>query len=441
VPRSAPAEVQGTGAPGAQGAGDDPVAALCQAHGYPAEVEAILRRVLQALAPLHPRSVLLHGSAARGELTWWREPQGGVSLGSDLEMCVVLDAPLGAQAGAQLQARVRQVEREVSGGPAALFHVDLEYDTPAGLGGRPRTFRTWDTRATGWTLAGEDLRAALPALDAATIDLRQLNEVPIHRLWEMAFRAPAALLEGTAAEAQADAFRMVCARQALDLTTWLLPHFGVMVPTFRRRVEVWERQLDALPLGRYFPPRSGAFLGECLRGKLHREFTLPPAALHAEVLDHFRAALRLLLGLEPGAGDEAVAAAALRQGPAHWNVEPPRRRGYEAYLLLRDRELVRPLRAFRWWMRPKRPHQVAFLLHLNAALQALLAGGDAAPALDRADRLLAELWYGFRPAPGTARARFLAARRGYVDYLVGTSRWFAPRREYLYSVLGEAGPA
>lgn len=416
-------------------AGGDAVAALCRAHGYPGEVEAILRQVLQAVAPLRPRSVLLHGSAARGELSWWADPRGGVALGSDVEAAVVVDEGPAPPAAAAVEERLRELQRAVGGGEATPFHVDLEYATPATLGAFPRTFRTWDTRETGVTLAGEDLRHALPALDAGTIDLRQLNEVPVHRLWEMAFRAPRGLLDGTAGAGETDAFRGVCARQALDLTTWLLPHFGVMVPTFRRRVEVWGGRFDALPLGGYFPADSGAFLAECLRGKLHREFTRPAAALHAEVLEHFRAALRLLLKLDPAAGDAEIAEAALRQGRAHWNVERPVRRGYEAYLLLRDGAFVRPLRAVLWWARPKRPRQLAFLLHLNAALQALLAGGDAAPALDRADRLLSELWYGYRPRPGTPRERFLAARRGHVDYLVGTSRWFAPRREYLYSVI------
>jgi hypothetical protein len=414
---------------------DSRVAALCAEHGYPGEVADVLDAVLEILTPLTPRSVLLHGSAARGELTWWLEPDGRLRLGSDLEMYVVLDRRVTGQSWRTIQGEVVKLQDSISGGVADLFHIDLGYTTPEGLTSQPRTFRTWDVRATGWTLAGEDLRDALPALDAATIDLRQLNEVPIHRLWEMVFRLPRSMLGGAAPDAEVDDFRLVCSRQALDLTTWLLPHCGLMVPTFARRIEVWKRDFDNVPLNRHFATRSGVFLEECLRGKLQREFSRPAAEIHAEVVDHFRAALRFLLGAPQDAGDHKITAEVLRQGRRHWNGATPRRRAYEAYLLARDGQVRRPVRAVRWWLRQKRPLQVAFLLHLNSALGLLLSDRDARSKLDAADRLLAELWYGYEPREAPAADRFLHARRGYVEYLVESSRWFGPRRDYLYSII------
>jgi hypothetical protein len=418
----------------------DPVAALAAEHGYPPEVEAVLRRVVDALRPLAPRALLLHGSAARGELSWWREEGGRVRLGSDVELYVVGDAPFAAEARERADRALRALAAEVNDGGDPLFHVDTGYTTPAGLARHPRTFRSWDARATGRTLLGDDARPLLPALGAADIDLRQLNEVPIHRLWEMAFRAPRALVEeGGAAAAEERRFAFVCARQALDLTTWLLPHCGVLVPGFRARVDEWERLLPETALGRYFTPASAGFLRECLQGKLELRFRRGARELHAEVLEHFRAGLRMVLGLAPGAGDDALAAAVLSRGRRHWHGEPPRRLAYDAWLLLRDRPA--PGRALRWWGRARRPLQVAALLRLNAALAALLAGTDPEAPLAEAEALVARLWYGFRPAGGSPAARWLAARRAYVEYLAGTSRWFAPRRDYLLAVLGERAAA
>lgn len=412
-----------------------PVEALCREHGYPPEVQAVLQRVIDLLQPLEPLSVFLHGSTARGELSWWREPDGRVRIASDVEAYVVGEGPFPAEGKERAEEGFRVLADEVNAGGPALFHVDVAFTTPARLAGHDRTFRCWDTRETGRALAGRDARGWLPELGVGDLDLRQLNEVPIHRLWEMVFRAPRAVVEGRAGAADEQAFSYVCARQALDLTTWLLPHLGVLVPTFRRRVDAWGRELAHPPLAKYFPPHSAAFLAECLKGKLRQEFDRPGAALHAEVLEHFRAALRLLLALDPAADDAEVARAMLRQGRRHWHGEPPRRRLFEAYLLVRDRRLLHPVRSARWWALQKRPRQLVFLLHMNAALQAILAGGDADGPLSAAEGALARLSYRWKAEPGAPAARFLAARRGYVDYMVDTSRWFAPRADYLYSVI------
>lgn len=408
------------------------VAALCREHGYPAEVQDVLERIVDTVATLGPVSILLHGSTARGELTWWRTGDGTVRVGSDMEMYVVADEPLSATDRGRVEAELSRLAQEVNGGGPGLFHVDVGFTTPDGLRRHPRTFRCWDTRETGRMLLGPDVRELLPALGPGDVDLRQLNEVPVHRLWEMVFRAPASMVRGGADDAAVRAWGYVCARQALDLTTWLLPHFGVLVPTFGRRVDVWAERFAELPLARYFAPESGALLRECLEAKLRFELHRDPREMHAAVLDQFRAGLRLVVGTAPDAGDDALVEA-VEAGGAHWHGAAPRRRAYEAVLLLRDRPA--PVRGARWWLARKPPLQVAALLRLNAALADVLAGRDADRSMGGAETALARLAYGFEPRPGSAADRFVAARRGYVEHLVRTSRWFAPRRGYLFSII------
>lgn len=409
----------------------DPVARLAREHGYPGEVEAILRRVVEILAPLRPVGVLLHGSAARGELTWWRDAGGRIRLGSDLEMYVACEPATAPPERMRVNAALDDLARDVNEGGAPLFHVDVGFTTREGMARHERTFRCWDTRATGRVLLGEDLRPALPELGPGDVDLRQLNEVPIHRLWEMAFRVPAALVRGDSADDTA--FACVCARQALDLTTWLLPHAGVLVPTFAARNREWREHFAELPTAGYFPASSGELLDECLETKLRFRPRRSGAELHGDVLDAFRAGLRMVLGTGSAAPDEEIAAAARAHGGLHWHRETPRRRLYEGYLLLRGRP--GPVRGLRWLAAHKRVEQVVVLLHLNAALAALLDGGDASGPLACAERALGRLWFGFAPRPGAPAERWLAARRGYVEYLVGSSRWFGPRRDYLFSVI------
>jgi hypothetical protein len=409
----------------------DPVARIAHEHGYPAEVETILRRVVDILTPLAPEGVLLHGSAARGELTWWRDDGGRVRLGSDLEMYVACEPAAAPPERARVNAALDDLAREVNRGGAPLFHVDVGFTTRDGMAGHERTFRCWDTRATGRTLLGADLRDALPELGPGDIDLRQLNEVPVHRLWEMVFRVPAPLVRGESADDAA--FACVCARQALDLTTWLLPHAGVLVATFAARNRAWRRDFAGLPVAGYFAASSADLLDECLEAKLRFRPRRSGADLHRDVLEVFRAGLRMVLGVGPDASDDEIAAAARATGARHWHRETPRRRVYEAYLLLRGRPA--PVRGLRWLVAHKRVEQVVALLHLNAALAALLAGGDASGPLMRAERALGRLWFGFAPRAGRPAERWLAARRGYVEYLVGSSRWFGPRRDYLFSVI------
>ncbi|HEX8359084.1 MAG TPA: hypothetical protein VF613_03125 [Longimicrobium sp.] len=413
------------------------VDSLCREYGYPAEVRALLDETVQILAGLRPHSVLLHGSASRGELTWWRDEAGQVQLGSDIEMYVVGDSPPGGAGWAGAARALRAVEERVNRAGPRLFHLDASLTTLDRLRRHPPTFRCWDVRATGRTLLGADVRGELPSLDARSIDLRQLNEVPIHRLWEMVFRVPAALVRGAGSCEEARTARYTWARQALDLTTWLLPHAGVMIPTFQKRVRAWRTEVTRPLLARYFAPGSAELLERSLQGKLRLRFEQEPAQLHLEVLESFRAGLRMLLSLPVAASDLEIARAAVRQGRRVWPVETPRRRAYEAYLAVRTGAVARPHRAIPWLLRPKRPEQLSFLLHLNAALAALLHGRGAAESLELAERSLARLWPGFRAAGGSDQERFLVARCGYVDYLVGSSRWFGPRHAYLYSVLEE----
>ncbi len=411
---------------------------LCREYGYPPEVEALLGETMRILAGVRPHSVLLHGSASRGELTWWRDAAGRVQLGSDIEMYVVGGAGSGGESWARAAAELREVEARVNREGPRLFHLDASLTTLHRLRRHPPTFRCWDVRATGRTIAGADVRGELPSLDAGSIDLRQLNEVPIHRLWEMVFRVPAALVRGAGSADDARTARYAWARQALDLTTWLLPHAGVMIPTFRARVRAWRTEAARPPLAGYFAPESAELLERSLEGKLHLRFKQEPPELHSEVLEAFRAGLRMLLALPGTATDAEIARAAVRHGRRHWHAETPRRRAYEAYLAVRTGMIARPHRAVPWLLRAKRPEQLGFLLHLNAALAALLHGRSAAASLELAERSLARLWPGFRPSGGSGADRFLAARRGYVDHLVGSSRWFGPRRAYLYSVLEDA---
>lgn len=416
----------------------DAVAHLLQDYGYPPEVGFVLQRLLGALRQFEPLSVLLHGSAARGELTWWRDSAGRVRVASDIEMYITREDPFPQEGIRAVNSLAERLTEEMNAGGAKLFHIDLGFVSLKTLRRHPRTFRCWDTRTSGRTLLGVDVRAELPALDASTIDLRQLNEVPIHRLWEMVFRLPRPILSGGHSLRQDRVFAYVCGRQALDLTTWLLPHQGVLVPTFTGRVAAWEEVVAQGKMARYFSPTSTALLQECLEAKLHFRLRRPAAELHKDVLAGFRAGLRLLLDLDHEADDEALMREVLRQGRRHWNVETPRRRLYEGFLVWRHGLLPRhPIRAARWWWRQKRPQQVAFLLLMNAALAGLLSDSGDDSALSAAERLLSKLWHGFSGANGTTTDRFLAARRGYLDYLTRTSRWFAPRRAYLLSVIGE----
>lgn len=444
------AEPQGQ-PPAAMGvSGHEAVDRLLEDYDYPPEVGDILRRILFGLANVAPVSVLLHGSTARGELTWWREVDGRVRLASDIEMYVVGERRFPADVLAAATALSGRIAEEHNTGGAKLFHADIAFVTLRELRQHPPTFRAWDIRESGRTLLGRDVRDELPNLNADTIDLKQLNEVPIHRLWEMVFRLPLPMLTGGANSADQRAFAYVCARQALDLTTWLLPHEQVMVPTFRRRVQQWPALLQSR-LGRYFSEISGDLLEECLAGKLSYEFKRPATEIHRDVLDAFQRALRYLLRIDAHGTAAEITQEILDQGKSHWNVGRPLRRLYEAFLLVRDRIFpARPILAARWWLMPKRPHQVAFLLNLNLAAAELVVGKAAADPLDAAEALLQELWYDFEPSAADGAERFRAARRGYVDFLTGTSRWFAPRRKYLLSVIGEeedpssphlAGPA
>lgn len=243
---------------------DSPDLLANSGRGLPPRVQALLPQILMVLksAP-GASSIVLLGSAARGEFSW-TEFEGQEALFSDLEFMVVTDRHVQGAQRDEMAARLEGLESGL-GSTSPLFHIDVLYRERSRLATMPRTIFTYELRRNGQALWGEDPRHLLPDISIRDIDLRNTNEILYKRLWELLFHLPDSLVRGQPLTGlQEVQMAVLCARQALDVPTALLPHAGVLLPTYRERVSFWRENHSALIVRGPAASELAGFLTGCL---------------------------------------------------------------------------------------------------------------------------------------------------------------------------------
>ena len=178
-------------------------------------------------------SAILVGSASRGEMDLC-ERGGTLKVRSDLELYVACRSP--RRMKHDLAPLIRTLENEYVG-HWPEFHIDISWISLRRFCRLPHWLRHFELKANGVTLAGRDIRDLVPEVGLHNLDWRELNEVVLWRLLGLVARLPADWLAGRAPSPPGLEHAM--ARSLLDVTTWGLPGMGILLPTFRQRVERW----------------------------------------------------------------------------------------------------------------------------------------------------------------------------------------------------------
>ena len=198
--------------------------------GYPQPIIRQLKAVSELLAAeARPRAILLLGSAARGELAY-AELDGQLEIFSDYELLLVTERRLPARKRQRIATQLAALEREFTQ-RNPLFHIDVIFRERRRLRTLPRIIFTYELKANGQVLHGEDVRPLLPEVTLANLDLRNANEILVKRLWAILLHTPRRLLRGPLTRLEEMVWGYVLCRNALDLTTVLLPHCGVLLPS------------------------------------------------------------------------------------------------------------------------------------------------------------------------------------------------------------------
>ena len=229
-------------------------------RGVPPEVAVVLDRVRAVFSTPDVIAVIVIGSTARGEMSFFRS-HSTLMVRSDIEFYVLARRPrrLRRQLAPVLSALEREYTRKW---PA--FHIDASYLTPARFRRLKPLIRHFELKKNGTTLLGEELISLAPEVTLDNLDWRELNDVVMWSLLSLAVRIPAEWLAGRKDLPPED--RVVIARNILDITTWALPGLGVLLPTFSARNGFWEtsrvqHQIAGTPLP------TAATLHECFRAR------------------------------------------------------------------------------------------------------------------------------------------------------------------------------
>jgi len=399
-------------------------AELCDGFDYPAAVRQILEGVVAAarrhLEPLGLRSILVGGSAARGELSWIPDPSrpGGVDLLSDVDAAIFTER--------RDDRRERDLAREVAAlgrdhGRSPLFHVDAGVHR---LFMKRHTIWTYEFRMGAVTLYGEDVRRLLPRVTVRSLDLGNTAALVLVRLWNQLLHTPIAVVERSASAYERLISTYVTARNVLELPTILLPHHGVLLPGYTRRHD-WLR--SHAPISPGFGPDFVALCADALATKRCPEADKTLAPRYARMV---RSYARLLAHLARRMDPRAPAP---RAGAYDPGIEPLDERydvglarafreagvlGWRSAALatqLRLRRLVvgDVIGALGW----DAPLAARFLIGLHLSLARFLGGdGQAAEAvLGDAQHLAAALGWrsGARDEPRGFAARWQALREWY----------------------------
>lgn len=249
---------------------------------FPAVVEAL--RQLPDVAAIY-----LIGSAARGELSA-RPTPAGLELFSDLEFFVVAEKTLPAAVRQPVFARLAEIERNVAN-PNPLFHLDVGLREKYRLPRMLPTIFTFELKQNGKLLWGTDTRSRLPEITLHTLDYRDANEILYKRLWALLLHLPKrCTAELTPAEKRVAGY--IFCRNALDIPTVLLPQAGILLPTYRQRVEKLAEIYPILPFAPLFGPEFPTFLQTCLQRRLDLAFEQTALeSLYADTIRYLELAL------------------------------------------------------------------------------------------------------------------------------------------------------
>lgn len=361
---------------------------------YPPTITAHWQAITAVLASAEPQvtAILLLGSAARGELAYAQVDER-CEVFSDYELLVVTRRRLPARERQRIAGQLVALQHQFAQ-RNPLFHIDVIFRERRRLQTLPRIIFTYELKANAQVLHGENVRPLLPEVTLANLDRRNANEILVKRLWAILLHTPRRLLRGPLTRLEEMIWGYVLCRNALDLTTVLLPRRDVLLPSYGSRVEYLSEHYAQLGLASRFGEGFPSFLTACLQERQSLSFSEPLSRRYARTIDHLATACDLLLEQADAPGISLPER--LVTGSRRLFNEWPISRGEWANLARLSLQHARrngPLAAVRWLGGPKKGIATAGLLSAHRALLAHQAGRDdeAAARLAESARLLARI--------------------------------------------------
>ncbi len=268
---------------------------FCEEFAYPTVVQQHLETILNTIVDsgISIVAIMVVGSTARGELSYVCE-RGSIRLFSDYEFLIVTQDAVDSQTKTSLELELEALSHQLCP-DSPLLHIDLGWQTVSGLPHVPHTIAAFEQKETGKVIFGKDCRASLPVISIQSLNKKNANEILYKRLWALLLYLPKDFLSLSLDEVRERVVVYILARNALDLTTVLLPQEGVLLPTYAQRVRYLCEQYTQLRLSTVFDPGFPDFLEECLAARLTLVWEGSLVSFHAKTIGYLERALEFLL--------------------------------------------------------------------------------------------------------------------------------------------------
>jgi hypothetical protein len=399
---------------------------------YPEEIQNTLIKILDLIISDKITSVILSGSASRGEMSYISD-HGRLNVYSDLELFVITRNDIQTRKIKDLTKKIKALEDALCQGNK-FFHLDVSFLKQRHIKNLPPKFQFSETRKTGIVLYGRDLRCLFPL----QVDFKHLNESSLNRLWSIILHFPNKFTPDEFSPQDERDFRYILARSGLDIVTWLLPYTGHLIYGFKDRIDFIQKNYKDLEFIEFLPTWFLDFLRDCWRGKMKFQFKDDLILLYDKVLACYTGGAEYILyKLKIDDQKENVELRIMKNSPFIFHEHLARRKAFELMLLARNLGYINMAEGWKWLVNNKKGIIVAFLFNLNYALLNYLKKEDnSGYYLKKAEDYLFKLDFRIKKIKSdNFPEKWLYLRQKYIDFLVFFYRWFAIKKEYLNRVI------
>jgi len=193
-------------------------------------VEDVCECIVNVVGKPNILSIIMLGSGSRGELTY--SLTDGLRIYGDYEFLIVTKNRSAKNSAKNLQMRLSELPKKW-GVFNPEFHIDFGITTESTLRFLPKTLWTFETKTGGRVVYGRNFISNFPVVTAENNDLGFLQELVFVRLWNIVSNLPDVGKENREKELT---INYLYARNILDVLTILLPHEGVLVCGYAKRM-------------------------------------------------------------------------------------------------------------------------------------------------------------------------------------------------------------
>ncbi len=211
---------------------------------YPPNVLNILEDCILLFKKLGVESAILFGSTAKGEFSYFKYNENYFCL-SDLEFLLVSRNKPSKNLIRQLRTDIdllKQKYKDLYASP--FFHIDFSWISERRFQSLPGNIRHYELIKKGLILfQNYDLMAKAPKIDITNINLSEVRDLIIERLWQLLLYLPS---KPNATRLTKISAVYCLNRNFVELSTILLPFEQVLLPTYQERVAFIKSNYDKL---------------------------------------------------------------------------------------------------------------------------------------------------------------------------------------------------